>query len=393
MSMEIRDDAQNQRKGGLMHVEHFPIIYAGSTKNVREAEKVERKKPGKHLLEMRDSTSIDDFGDMGEEWETPGKREAMFRTIVYNFEKVQERYGRAAVPTAYLGKFNDNTVIVEGFRVIDPDKGEFPRFRRVRSNAMIPWEVIVRNAVTGTSSAAKRMKYRADDKERYHERLHYSRLGLDHKPTKYPIILPMPFIDLSTKQRKPHDQYLSPKAMQRYANLESRVTADICRIAHTVNSFMCENASNAGFVVLDFKIELALDEDGQVVVCEMPTFDEMTAAYVGRPSSYIQDIKKLKVFQPGKEHDLSAFMNVSKQPYRDEGRSHAGWRADLERAMKEGRPKSEYPRPPSPNEGFICLMTEMHREADKQWRTGISDLDQVAHKYKRWAAKTYNFSR
>ena len=158
--------------GEDIRIENYPIKIEGSVKNIRPVIDRSEHKMGEAIFEFTDDTSVKDYGKLG--FKTKNKGASMCATAVYNFQQLE----KIGIPTIFKRQVADNAILVDYVRIMDPDKTDLTR---IRTNRLFPIEVITRDVVTATSSAARRLKEGT---------LNYMALGLSEMPKEFPVFLP-----------------------------------------------------------------------------------------------------------------------------------------------------------------------------------------------------------
>lgn len=357
----------------------YPITRVGSVKDIRTKKEPTESEMGEDIQDFSDRTSVKDFGDLG--FATPGKGASMCATAVFNLENL----GQLEMPTAYIGQIDDTAILVNSVRVIDPEKeGD----QAGVYNRIFPVEVIARDVITATSSAAKRLK---------DGRLHPDALGLTAFPWGdcFPIFPPKTYVDGSTKLRKP-DQYLSWYLLKDIACATTSDMNAVDMLIRKVTEYGRQMARNAGFLLFDHKVEFGYDPSGNLILIDVPLcLDEVTGALVG-PYEDLDDFTKkpFKIFQAGKNHSPEAVINASKQLYRDHyDAEHPEWCADVKRLLREGAKKSELPAAPQPPQELVDIVGAIYQAFANAWagedRFNVPSLARCVEDYRRWATDHY----
>lgn len=284
-----------------MDITKYPITEIGSVKNIRMVSEPTDTRMGEAIFEFTDDTSVRDRGKLG--FATPMKGVSMATTAIYNFERMEAR----GIPTIFREKVASNAILVDAVRVINPD--EF-NLSGVRTNRLFPIEVITRDVVTATSSAARRLREGS---------LAYQALGLSEMPTEFPVFLPKTFVDGSTKLRSSGDAYLPWDQLKEMAYATTGDVNTVQAYVLATTAFAQERGGQIGFLVFDHKDEYAHNERGNLILADAPLcLDEITGALVGSFSDL--DVFRgspFSIFQAGVNHDPAAHINVSKQLFRD----------------------------------------------------------------------------
>ena len=169
-------------------------------------------------------------------------------------------------------------------------------------NCLIPLEIIYRNGLPEGSSVFKRLEQ---------GKINLEDLGLDHYP-KPGEQLAEPIFDVSTKLEET-DRYVTWLEAQKIAGLTDleldKIKAVLLKADETIN----EMASKAGLKNEDGKIELAFDEQRELMIVDVVgTLDECRFTYKG----------------------VHVSKEIARQFYKK-----TSWYADLEQAKKEGEAK------------------------------------------------------
>ncbi len=332
---------------------------------------------GEVILEFSDDTSVKDFGKLG--FETENKGASMCHTAVYNFKRLEEM----GIPTIFKEQVADNAILAHYVRVMDPDKIDLSN---IRTNRLFPVEVMTRDVITATSSAATRLREGT---------LHYAALGLSEMPTEYPVFLPMTFVDGSTKLRG-SDEYLPWDQLKELACATTAEMNQIQKYILLTTQFGQKRGQEIGFIVFDHKDEYAYDDKGGLMLADVPlALDEITGALVG-PYSDLDDFRNgtFKVFQAGKVHDDDAYVNGSKQLFRDHYDAIIPeWGIVVKKALDSGVPKDKLPRPPEMNEELIHLGSQIYQAHSNAWtgekKFDVLPLEECVAAYKTFAQNTY----
>tara|TARA_Y100000310_G_scaffold321871_1_gene380117 strand:- start:576 stop:1667 length:1092 start_codon:yes stop_codon:yes gene_type:complete len=359
-----------------MKIEQYPVIIEGSVKNVREVTEPTETQMGEYLLEFTDDTSVKDRGKLG--FKTPNKGASMCATAVNNFAELDAM----GIPHVFKEQVADNAILVDAVRVINPDEHDL---RGDRKNRLFPVEVITRDVVTDTSSAAKRLRSGT---------LHYSALGLSEQPTDFPVFLPKTFVDGSTKLRNTGDDYLPWDQLKELACATTEDMNTVQAYVLQTTALAQRRGSEIGFLVFDHKDEYAYDADGRLVLADVPLcLDEVTGALVGPYNSLDQlNTGSFGIFRAGLTHE--GHVNASKQLFRDHyDACHPEWCAAVKTALGAGVPKSQLPTVPQPPEELIGLVSNIYQAFTNEW-TGVRTFDvpslvQCVQDYRTWAVNFY----
>ena len=362
-----------------MNVEDYPIIAVGSVKNIRLVTEPTDEKMGECIFEFTDDTSVRDRGKLG--FATENKGASMCATAVYNFQRLEA----LGIPTVFRDQVADNALLVDAVRVIDPDKVDLSTFER--RNRLFPVQVITRDVVTDTSSAAKRLRKGT---------LHYAALGLTAMPEAFPVVLPMTYVDGSTKLRTTGDDYLPWDQLK---ELACATTTDMNTVREYIlktTAFGQQRGAEIGFLVFDHKDEYAYNDTWRLILTDVPLcLDEITGALVG-PFRDLDEFRgnSFRVFQAGRVHDDDAHVNASKQLYRDHyDADHPEWGPQVKAGLKAGKPKSELPPAPKPPEELVGMVSRIYQAFANAWigeqPFKVPGLAECIADYKKWAQGHY----
>ena len=362
-------------------VDQYEILSEGSVKTVRVIEPATDTKMGDYIFEFTDDTSVKDRGKLG--FTTPYKGASMCVTAVDTFSRVQEM----GIPTAFKEQVADNALRVHGVRIINPDEVDIRSYEK--KNRLFPVEVMTRDVVTETSSAAKRLK--SGD-------LHYAALGLSREPTTFPVFLPKTYVDGSTKLRG-SDEYIPWDQLKDLAGASTADMNTIQKYVLATTEIAQRRGAEVGFVIFDHKDEYAYDDKGELMLADVPlALDEITGALVG-PFDDLDDFRgaPFELFRAGKNHNPDAHVNASKQLYRDHyDAAHPEWGAKVKEGLKAGLPKDQLPPVPQPPEALVSIVSEIYRAFANQW-TGtttfdVGSLEECCRRYRTWAQDHYDLS-
>lgn len=366
-----------------IRVEDYPIAIEGSVKNIRPVKEPTKYKMGEAILEFTDDTSVRDYGKLG--FKTKNKGASMCATAVYNFEQL----GKMGIPTIFKRRIADNAILVDYVRVLDPDKIDLTR---EKENILFPIEVITRDVVTATSSAARRMKEGS---------LHYMALGLSEMPKEFPVFLPKTYVDGSTKLRVTGDEYLPWDQLKKLACATTNEMNTVDMYIRKTTQFAQQRGSKIGFLVFDHKDEYAYNEKGEIILADVPlSLDEITGALTGSFKD-LDDFrgKPFKVFQAGVVHDRDAHVNASKQLYRDHyDADHPEWAKEVKEKLSKGVSKSELQKilpAPQPPKELVDIVSDIYQAFANDWigerKFRVPSLQSCVNEYKLFARDHYDF--
>jgi len=361
-----------------MRVENYPVKVEGSVKNIRPVIEPTDEEMGEAILEFTDDTSVRDFGKLG--FKTEKKGESMCATTVYNFQQLE----KMDIPTIFQKQVAPNAILVDYVRVLDPDKIDL---RKIRKNRLFPIEVISRDVVTATSSAARRLKEGS---------LHPLALGLSEMPKEFPVFLPKTYVDGSTKLRVTGDEYLPWDQLKKLACATTAEMNEVDTYIRKTTQFAQKRGAEVGFLVFDHKDEYAYNERGHIILADVPLcLDEITGALTG-PFNDLDDFRgrSFKIFQPGVVHDEEAYVNASKQIFRDHyDAEHPNWAKEVKEKLAGGLPKSQLPPAPHPPKELVDMVSDIYQAFANAWigerRFSVKSLSECVDNYKQWARENY----
>ena len=241
----------------------------GSVKDLIITRKPTKDRGGIGRFVFSDRYSVFDWGEMPDH--IPHKGEALTLLTAHFFE-ILERDG---IKTHYRGVVMDGkpvrlpelarperTLEVKLVRVIRPavrkDRSyDYAPFLQEHGNLLIPLEIIYRNYLPEGSSFVKRVQSGTILLKDY---------GLDKIP--HPDApLARPIFDFSTKL-EPTDRYLSPKEALQISGLTEEAFQRCLDILQRVNGLISRELAKADLVNVDGKIELGMDEKGEILVVD-----------------------------------------------------------------------------------------------------------------------------
>lgn len=360
-----------------MQIQKYPIVYRGTVKNVREVKACSDRSAGLAIFEFSSDSSIKDYGKLP--FETPFKGEDICAMAVKSFAEIEA----LGISTIFIEQISPTAILVQLVDVLDPSKNDL---RKIQSNRLIPLECIIRNVITATSSARKRLQNGS---------LHPSAVGLSKVPNSYPVILPKMFFDGSTKLGIT-DEYLQWDELKSLSGESSELLNEVDLQTRRIGQYALKKGASSGLLINDFKVEWALNETGDLMLADVPlAMDEITSAYCGDPFASVDELNpELPIFVPGINHSHESYVNVSKQIYRDHyTASEPEWCRELEKAKEAKLGKSNYPKPTAPPEELIQLVSEMFAGLRNLWtpenpRKAIP-LGESTKAYKTWANQFY----
>jgi len=258
----------------------------GSVKDLIVLKEPTEETTGVGNFVFSDRYSVFDWGEMPDQ--IPDKGKAICIVTSYFFEKLEQR----GIRTHYLGiveegtvkKLNDvkepsNTLQFKMVRVIKPTfEGkdyDYSVFKTLKSNFLIPLEVVYRNSLPEGSSLLKRLlkeEWKPED------------VGLKSIPQPGEK-LEKPILDFSTKLEVT-DRYIKEKEAFEISGLTPEEFTKLKEIAFKINEIITEEVSRFGLVNEDGKFEFALDGDRNLMVVDaVGALDECRFTYKGIPVS------------------------------------------------------------------------------------------------------------
>jgi len=355
--------------------EKYPIRHRGTVKNIREVVPFTDTKMGEAIFEFTDDTSIKDYGKLP--FSTPYKGSDLCAMAMQCFCDLE----KMGIKTIFKEQIADRALLVDYVRVMDPEKIDLTK---VRKNRLIPLEFIIRNIITETSSAKKRLEKGL---------LSFTALGLSSSLTHFPYLLPKMYLDGSTKLGIT-DEYLPWDVLKDLAKESSYHLNQIEIMTKQIGLYALQKGSDIGLVINDFKVEWALDDKGDVILADVPlTLDEITTAYIGKKFSSLEEVFEgdFSIFVPGKVHDMKAHLNISKQIYRDHYMAKEPlWIEALEKAKKEKKP---YPEALAPPQDLILHTSDLFGGIRNLWcdaKRPSKNLEKAAKDFKIWASSFYD---
>lgn len=209
-----------------------------------------------------DRYSVFDYGEMPDKIHDKGK--ALCLVSAYFFERLEVE----GIKTHYVGLVEDNkvrrfdeidsavnTMEVKLVKVVKPGD-DYSIFKTLRGNFLIPLEVIYRNSIPEGSSLLRRIK-RGEVKP---EDFGLSRIEPNMKLEK-------PIVDFSTKLEDV-DRYLTHSEAKEIAGLKEEEFEELKEIVAKVDEIITREVAKAGLENEDGKIELAFDENRNLMVVD-----------------------------------------------------------------------------------------------------------------------------
>jgi len=254
----------------------------GSVKDAVILEKPSEAKPGVGKFVFSDRYSVFDWGEMPDL--IPDKGKAICLATSHFFEKLEE----LGIDSHYLGvvengtpkrvenlKTAANEIQVKLLRVVHPELDgksyDYSVFKSLKSNYLIPLEVIFRNSLPAGSSVFRRLKNGS---------LTLADIGLTEMPEPG-TVLDKPLLDVSTKLES-SDRYITWEEAREISGLSDAELAEIKRVTLLVNDLITSEAKKLGLVHEDGKIEFGFDENRHLVLVDaLGTLDECRFTWNG----------------------------------------------------------------------------------------------------------------
>ena len=344
----------------------------GSVKGLEVIKKPTRDAMGIGRFHFSDRYSVFDWGEMPDHIGAKGA--ALCLMGAYCFEQLE----RKGVKTHYRGLDGANGRAVKLSALKQPESvmevslvniykpktrvingkvfHNYSLYTNSLKNCLIPLEIIYRNGLPEGSSVFKRLEQ---------GKITFKDLGLDHYP-KPGEQLSNPIFDVSSKLEET-DRYVTWQEAQKMAGLSDQELAGITNVLVKADETITEMASKAGLKNEDGKIELAFDENRELMVVDVVgTLDECRFTYDG--------------------------MHVSKEIARQFYKK-TEWYNDLEQAKKDAESKGIQDwkslcksQPPKLNPKLKTIISEMYMAAANEMTTrklfDAPKLKEVIAKYK-----------
>ena len=259
----------------------------GSVKDLEISKKPTPSAMGVGKFHFSDRYSVFDWGEMPDHIQ--GKGAALCTMGAYCFERLE----KMGVKTHYKGlvgangevvrvrelKHPSNVMEVRLVNVYKPSTRridgkithDYSVYTPILSNCLIPLEIIYRNGLPEGSSVFRRLNQGT---------VTLKDLGLDHYP-KPGENLDNPIFDVSTKLEET-DRYITWKEAQKIASLTEKELVDIKTLLMKADKTITKVASKAGLRNEDGKIELAFDNERELMVVDViGTLDECRFTFNG----------------------------------------------------------------------------------------------------------------
>ena len=290
----------------------------GSVKDLEVIKKPTRQAMGTGRFVFSDRYSVFDWGEMPDRIDSKGA--ALCLMGAYCFEQLEKK----GVKTHYKGLVDKNGKFVKFEQLKTPTSimevslvnvykpktkvvngkivHDYSIYTANLKNCLIPLEIIYRNGLPEGSSVFKRLQQGKISPED---------LGLDHYP-KPGEQFTTPVFDVSTKLEET-DRYVTWAEAKRIAGLTDKELEEIKAVLLKVDEAISGMASKAGLKNEDGKIELAFDENRELMIVDVVgTLDECRFTYNG----------------------VHVSKEIARQFYKK-----TSWFTDLEQAKKDGEAK------------------------------------------------------
>jgi phosphoribosylaminoimidazole-succinocarboxamide synthase len=290
----------------------------GSVKDLEVTKKPTATAMGVGRFLFSDRYSVFDWGEMPDR--IGGKGAALCLMGAYCFEQLEAK----GVKTHYRGLVDAKGKTVKVAQLTQPSNimevsivnvykpktsvvdskivHDYSAYTSALKNCLIPLEIIYRNGLPEGSSVFKRLEQ---------GKITLKDLGLDHQP-KPGENLSKPIFDVSTKLEET-DRYVTWQEAKKIAGLTDVELADVKAVLMKADEMITKVASRAGLKNEDGKIELAFDDERNLMVVDVTgTLDECRFTYDG----------------------VHVSKEIARQFYKK-----TPWYADLEQAKKDGEAK------------------------------------------------------
>uniref|UniRef100_A0A7C2K3D1 Phosphoribosylaminoimidazole-succinocarboxamide synthase n=1 Tax=candidate division WOR-3 bacterium TaxID=2052148 RepID=A0A7C2K3D1_UNCW3 len=266
-----------------------------------------------------DRYSVFDWGEMPDH--IPDKGKAICMVTAYFFEKLEQR----GIKTHYLGVVENGTVKrlnevkepsdtfqFKMVRVVKPafdgKDYNYSVFKTLKSNFLIPLEVIYRNWLPEGSSLLKRLQkgeWKPED------------VGLSQMPQAGQK-LEKAILDFSTKLEIT-DRYIKEEEALEISGLTKEEFCKLKETAFRINEIITEEVSKFGLTNEDGKFEFALDEGRNLMVVDaVGALDECRFTYNGTPISkeilriFYRETEWYRETEKAKKEDRQNWKNLVK---------------------------------------------------------------------------------
>jgi len=321
----------------------------GSVKDLEVIKKPTAESLGVGRFHFSDRYSVFDWGEMPDNIAAKGA--ALCLMGAYCFEQLDKKgikshyrglmgtNGRAVkikelsqpssiMEICLVNVYNPKTTVKDGKLVHD-----YSMYTPDLKNCLIPLEIIYRNGLPQGSSIFKRLEQ---------GEISLNDLGLDRYPAPGEQLI-KPIFDVSTKLEET-DRYLTWQEAQKIACLSKEELEKIKSVLLKVDEVITEMALKAGLRNEDGKIELAFDDNRELMIVDVVgTLDECRFTYEGLPVS----------------------KEIARQFYKK-----TSWYTDLEQAKKEAEAKGIMgwqslccSQPPKLDPKLKAIISEMYMAA------------------------------
>ncbi|HDN73470.1 MAG TPA: phosphoribosylaminoimidazolesuccinocarboxamide synthase [Archaeoglobus sp.] len=241
-----------------------------------------KEKIGKGVFVFSDRFSVFDYGIMPDI--IPDKGKSLCISTAYFFEKLEsvgiKNHYEGLIENGKLKRLNELENAVEKMqiklvRVIKPKKKvvssyDYSIFKTLRSNYLLPLEVIYRNFVSENSSLVRRLKEGKVRPQDY---------GLSEiKPNQR---LEKPIVEFSTKLEDV-DRYISGEEAKEISGISDFELEELKSITLKVNRVITREVERLKLENEDGKIEFAFDDNRELMVVDsVGTLDECRFSFGG----------------------------------------------------------------------------------------------------------------
>ena len=242
--------------------------------------KVPSDSPGLGNFVFSDRFSVFDYGEMPDKIDRKGQSLCM--VSAYFFEELSKyeinNHYVGLISNEKIKRFDEieeptNVMQVKLVRVVRPKKlnrYDYSIFKQIKTNFLLPLEVIYRNSVPEGSSLLRRIErgeVRPED---------FGLKGI--KPNQK---LEKPIVDFSTKLEDV-DRYLSYQEAKEIAGLSDEEFEKLKAITLKINEILSSKVKKIGLENEDGKIEFAFDEKRELMVVDsVGTLDECRFSFEG----------------------------------------------------------------------------------------------------------------
>lgn len=258
----------------------------GSVKDLKLINSPTETTEGKGYFTFSDRYSVFDWGEMPDLITNKGAALALIGAFF--FEELEKQ----GVKTHYLGLVEDgkekklaelkapsNIMAVKLLRVIKPtlnnNEYQYDAYKNIKSNFLIPLEVIYRNSLPAGSSVFKRLKSGQTT---------ISDLGLDKLPEPGQKFNP-PLLDVSTKLEE-IDRYINWTEALAISGLSQAQLDSVKNLVLKINSFITNTVSRFDLINEDGKFEFGVNSQGEIILVDvLGTPDECRFTFQDTPVS------------------------------------------------------------------------------------------------------------